>query len=222
VTGRPPRGRGKFIAFCGGEGAGKSTQIRLLADALLARGVPAVVTREPGGTEAGRHLRQLLLTETTEPWDPVAETLLMVADRVQHIARVIEPALAAGQAVITDRFALSTLAYQGGGRGLSRSLIRSWHREVCADLWPDLTILLDLDPEIGIARSKRRLAQSGSDETRFEALDLSFHQRVRATFLEEASQGPGRCVIIDATRPVDEVHAVIRTELDALLGGEVA
>jgi dTMP kinase len=220
VSREPARGRGTLIAFCGGEGAGKSTQIRLLAEHLATRGIAPVVTREPGGTEAGAALRKLLLTEATEPWDPLAETLLMIADRVQHIARVIMPALAAGRTVITDRFVLSTLAYQGGGRGVPRDLIRDWHREACADLWPDLTILLDLAPELGLARSKRRLSQSGSDETRFEALDLAFHQRVRATFLDEARLGRNRCLVIDATRSVDDVQASVRSEVDALLSGD--
>jgi dTMP kinase len=155
---------GKFIAFCGGEGAGKSTQIAALARYLESRGIPALTTREPGGTPEGQHLRKLLLTETAGSWTPLAETLLMVADRAQHIERVIAPALAAGTHVISDRFVLSTLSYQGAGRGVPAALIRDLHRQSCGDLWPDLTVIFDIDPAIGLARSKRRLSRSGSDE----------------------------------------------------------
>jgi len=208
---------GKFIAFCGGEGAGKSTQIAALARHLESRGVPMLTTREPGGTPEGQHLRKLLLTETTGSWTPLAETLLMVADRAQHIERVIAPALAAGTHVISDRFVLSTLSYQGAGRGVPTALIRDLHRQSCGDLWPDLTVIFDIDPAIGLKRSKRRLSLSGSDEGRFEALDLAFHQRVRAGFLAEAKASGRPHVVIDATRPIDEIAAEIRIKVEAML-----
>ena len=208
--------RGKFIAFCGGEGAGKSTQIGLLAAHLEAKGRPVVVTREPGGTEEGRELRRLLLTPGIA-WSATAETLLMVADRVQHIARLIEPALAAGRHVVTDRFGLSTLAYQGAAGGVPVSFIRTLHAEACGDLWPDLTIILDIDPRIGLGRSKRRLAEAASEETRFEALELGFHERVRAGFLELATTLPGRHVVIDAGSSVETIQARIRHEVESLL-----
>src|SRR5689334_10105662 len=128
--------RGKFIAFCGGEGVGKSTQIRLLAEHLARQGIDALVTREPGGTEEGRRLRSLLLDRGGPPWEPAAEALLMVADRAQHLARVVRPALGAGRHVVSDRYAFSTLAYQGGGHGVSRSFLRELHRMACGDLWP--------------------------------------------------------------------------------------
>jgi dTMP kinase len=208
---------GKFIAFCGGEGAGKSTQIAALARHLESRGVPMLTTREPGGTPEGQHLRKLLLTETTGSWTPLAETLLMIADRAQHIERVIAPALAAGTHVISDRFVLSTLSYQGAGRGVPTGLIRDLHRQSCGDLWPDLTVIFDIDPAIGLKRSKRRLSLSGSDEGRFEALDLAFHQRVRAGFLAEAKASGRPHAVVDATRPIDEIAAEIRIRVEATL-----
>ncbi|HLY54179.1 MAG TPA: dTMP kinase [Stellaceae bacterium] len=209
--------RGRLIAFEGGEGAGKSTQIKLLADHLAEQGIAALATREPGGTPEGQELRRLLLGAGGAEWRPMAETLLMVADRAQHIERVIAPALAAGQTVLTDRFVGSTLAYQGAGRGVSGPFIRGLHRDACGDLWPDLTIVLDLDPRVGLARSRRRLAASGSDEARFEALDLAFHERVREAFLDLAS-APGPAVVIDASRPVEEVAATVRTAVAGLFG----
>ena len=208
--------RGKFIAFCGGEGAGKSTQIGLLAEHLGSRGHDVLVTREPGGTEEGQELRRLLLTPGVV-WSAMAETLLMVADRVQHIGRSIEPALAAGRHVISDRYALSTLAYQGAARGVPVSFIRALHTQACGDLWPDLTIILDIDPRTGIGRSKRRLAAAASEETRFEALDLAFHERVRAGFLELAPTLPGRHAVIDAAGSPETIQARVRHEVEALL-----
>jgi dTMP kinase len=211
-------GRGKFIAFCGGEGAGKSTQIAALARHLEERGVPVLMTREPGGTPEGQHLRKLLLTETAGSWTPLAETLLMIADRAQHVERVIVPALDAGTHVVSDRFVLSTLSYQGAGRGVPTALIRDLHRQSCRDLWPDLTVIFDIDPAIGLKRSKRRLSRSGSDESRFEALDLGFHRRVRAGFLAEASASGRPHAVIDATRPVPEIAREIASLVDGVIG----
>jgi dTMP kinase len=210
--------RGKFIAFCGGEGAGKSTQITLLARYLEGRGETALITREPGGTPAGQGLRKLLLTASDDAWTPMAETLLMVADRAQHVEKLILPALTAGTHVISDRFVLSTLSYQGAGRGISTALIRELHRQSCADLWPDLTVVLDIDPNLGLARSKRRLSESGSDESRFENLDLAFHNRVRAGFLNEARQSRKPFIVIDATRAIADIEGEIRQHVDMALG----
>src|SRR5258707_14304267 len=199
--------RGKFIAFCGGEGAGKSTQIARLARHFEERRQAVLMTREPGGTPEGQHLRKLLLTASAGSWTPLAETLLMVADRAQHIERVIAPALAAGTHVVSDRFVLSTLSYQGAGRGISTALIKELHRQSCFDLWPDLTVIFDIDPAIGLKRSKRRLSRSGSPESRFEELDLEFHQRVRAGFLAEAKASGRDHVVLDPTRPINESAA---------------
>jgi dTMP kinase len=211
--------RGRFIAFCGGEGAGKSTQIALLRQHLAERGVTTLFTREPGGTPAGLELRKLLLTATAEPWTSMAETLLMIADRAQHVEKLILPALAAGTHVVSDRFVLSTLSYQGAGRGIPTALINDLHRQSCADLWPDLTVVFDIDPALGLARSKKRLSASGSNESRFEDLDLGFHQRVRAGFLGEAKASGKQHVVIDATRAEGEIAGDIALLVDELIGG---
>ena len=207
---------GRLIAFEGGEGSGKSTQIQRIAAHLRTCGLDPLVTREPGGTPAGLELRRLLLSETGADWTAPAETLLMVADRAQHVAQIVAPALAAGRIVLTDRFVGSTLAYQGAGRGISAAFIRALHHEACGDLWPDLTIVLDLDPRIGLARSRRRLARDGSDEARFEALDLGFHDRVRDAFRALAAPR-GRVVVIDADEPVEAVETAIRGSVEACL-----
>jgi len=214
----PPLKQGRFIAFCGGEGGGKSTQIRLLAEHLLRHGVPAVITREPGGTPGGAQLRQLLLTASGGNWEPEAEALLMVADRVQHLAQVIRPALDAGSHVLTDRYAYSTFAYQGAGKGVAMPFLQALHRDACGDFWPDLTFILDLDPEKGVARSKRRLVVEASTEDRFEKLSLDFHSRVRAEFRRLAEFGPAPAIVIDAGRTIAEVAAEIRAHADHLLG----
>src|SRR5258707_9069054 len=210
--------RGKFIAFCGDEGAGKTTQIALLARHLGERRQTVVVTREPGGTPAGQQLRKLLLASDTDPWTPMAETLLMIADRAQHVETVILPALAAGTHVISDRFVLSTLSYQGAGRGISPALIKDLHRKSCADLWPDLTVVFDIDPKVGLARSKRRLSESDSDESRFEDLDLAFHRRVRGGVIAEAKASGRKHVVIGATRPGSEIAAENAGLVDGIIG----
>lgn len=197
---------GRFIALEGGEGAGKSTQIRLLAEHLRSLGHDPLVTREPGGTAGGQALRRLLLTETGTQWTAEAETLLMIADRAQHIAEVIRPALGQGRVVVSDRYVGSTLAYQGAGRGIDPDFIRAMHRQACGDLWPDLTIVLDIDPRLGLRRSQRRLAAEASGETRFEALELGFHERVRQAFRDL----PGPVAVIDAAQGVATVQELIR------------
>ena len=208
---------GRLIAFEGGEGAGKSTQITLLAEHLRGRGLDPLVTREPGGTAGGRALRALLLDEAGTAWTAEAETLLMVADRAQHVAETLLPALAAGRVVLTDRFVWSTLAYQGAGRGVDKALIRSLHRGACGDLWPDLTLLLDLDPAAGLARSRRRLAAEASGEGRFEALDLAFHGRIRQEFLDLAADPAHAVAVIDASLGVAAVQAAIQAAVLAVI-----
>ncbi len=200
---------GAFIAIEGGEGAGKGTLLADLAARLREDGRDVLTTREPGGTPEGQALRAMLLGAEGAVWDPWAELLLMVAARVQHVRRVILPAVQAGRVVISDRYAGSTLAYQGAGRGLSMAAITSLHREAVGDVWPDLTVLLDIDPAIGLRRSLARLGEQGLDEGRFEALDLEFHQRVRACFLDQARQHPVRHAVIDASRPADVVAAQV-------------
>jgi dTMP kinase len=192
-----------FVVLEGGEGSGK-TSILPVISALFD---DAVVTREPGGTPEGLALRSLLLSSEGAEWDPGAELLLMTAARVQHVQRVIAPALAAGRVVVCDRFLGSTLAYQGAGRGLPAPLILELHRRFVGGLMPDLTVLLDVDPRIGLSRSVRRLGVDSVDEGRFEALALSFHERVRAAFLAQAEADPSRSIVIDASRPLAEVQA---------------
>ena len=198
----------RFIAFEGGEGAGKSTQIRLLAARLEQIGYQVTLTREPGGTPQGAALRKLLLTREAYPWTAAAETLLMVADRAEHLAHVIEPALRDGGVVLTDRFVFSTLAYQGAGRGVDAHILRRLHAQFCGDRWPDLTIVLDIAPEVGLARSDRRHISAGSDETRFEALDIDFHRRVRRAFLDISAATPN-AIVVDATADPETVAAEI-------------
>jgi dTMP kinase len=195
---------GRFIVIEGGDGAGKSSVISALAKFLAAAGAQVLLTREPGGTPEGLDLRALLLAKGGPEWDDRAELLLMTADRVQHVQRVILPALAAGHTVLCDRFVGSTIAYQGAGRGIEPADILALHRDFVGDLWPDLTLWLDIDPELGLARSRRRMAQlGGRDEGRFEALDQAFHHRVRACYRQVASERGW--TVIDASQPLDMV-----------------
>ncbi len=189
---------GRFIAFEGGEGCGKSTQAAVLADAI-----GALLTREPGGTPLGQEVRRLLLDPETGHVDSRAEALLMAADRAQHMAAVIRPALAAGRHVVTDRFAASSLAYQGYGRGLVLGEVRSLSRWAIDDTWPDLNVLIDLPVETAAARL-------GEDLDRFEQAGEGFHRRVTEGFRELAAADPERWVVIDGVPPVDEVAAAVR------------
>lgn len=201
------RTAGVMVALEGVDGSGKTGLAKLLADALRERGRTVVATREPGGTPAGTALRQLLLAEQAYEWTPKAELLLMNASRRQHVDELIRPALDAGSIVLCDRFVGSTLAYQGAGRGLSEALILDLHRLAIDDLWPDLTLILDIDPEIALARSRRRLAEALSDESRFEDLELDFHRRVRQSFLDQAAASPLSHRVIRADQPPEAVFA---------------
>jgi len=194
-------GRGCFIAFEGGEGAGKSTQERLLADALLQRGHVVVRTREPGGTPAGEAMRHVVLSPEFDGLDARAEALLFAAARGEHVARVIRPALERGDVVICDRYLDSSVAYQGHGRELGPQRIRDLSLWATHDLLPDLTVLLDIDPRIGLSRV--------SDPDRLEAEPLGYHERVRDAFLVIAAHEPDRYLVLEAARPVDEIAAAI-------------
>ena len=191
--------------------------VAALARRLAERGLAHVVTREPGGTPEGERLRALLLSAEGGAWTAMSELLLMTAARVEHVAQVIAPALARGEVVVSDRFVASTIAYQGAGRGVSEALIRSLHEGAVGGLLPDLTIVLDLDPAAGLARSRRRLAAAGADEGRFEALDLAFHARVRRSFLDQAQGAPDRHAVIDAGPSQSDVQAAAAAALDRLL-----
>jgi dTMP kinase len=205
--------RGRLITVEGGEGAGKSTQVDLLMMALARAGVPAQRTREPGGSEGAEAIRRLLLEGASERWDAIGEALLFYAARRDHVARLIEPALDQGGWVVCDRFADSTLAYQGYGRGLPFADLRALHRFALGEFAPDLTLILDLPVEEGLARAARR---SGSAD-RFERLDHAFHQRLREGFHQIAAAEPQRCVLIDASGGIDQVHRAVLATVAARL-----
>ena len=211
-----------FITLEGIEGSGKTSQIRHIRAFFEDSGRPCTVTREPGGTGIGEQIRAVLLNPESRELSPGAELLLYTADRVQHAAQVIRPALDMGHVVICDRYFDATLAYQGYARGLDMEMIRTLHRLMLDDLTPDLTLLLDLSPEQGLARAWRQIdsgARAG-DETRFEREALKFHEKVRAGYLDLAKQAPHRYRIIDAARSEDEVRQsvcdVLRAHHDGL------
>ncbi len=210
--------RGALITFEGGEGAGKSTQIGRLAGRLSSEGgFPAervVRVREPGGTVLGEGIRDILKRPESRIGGP-AEALLFAACRSQLVEDVIRPALAEGKVVLCDRFADSTVAYQGGGRGLPASLVDSVNRLACGEVRPDLTVLLDLDPAVGLSRASAR--DSGKAD-RLEALDLAFHRRVREAYHALAAAEPARFLVLDATRPQPEVAEAIWHEVRRRLG----
>ena len=198
--------RGKFITFEGLDGTGKSTQMRKLAAVVRAAGHKVVETREPGGTLTGEKIRKVLLDSATAGLSPLAEMALMFASRAQHIAEVIEPALAAGSVVLCDRFTDSTEAYQGSGRKLGSEAVRELHRVLCGNLQPDLTILLDSDAAASVGRARRRnkrasraSSQGHGDENRFESETRAFFARVREGYAAIARREPGRVVVVDAS-----------------------
>ncbi|MEX2425259.1 MAG: dTMP kinase [Thermomicrobiaceae bacterium] len=194
-----------FVTFEGPDGAGKSTQVRLVADLLRKSGTHVVLTREPGGTPLGERIRSVLLDPGECAIVPRAEALLMSAARSQHVSEVIQPALEDGAIVLCDRFVDSTLAYQGAGRGLSVPALTKLQEFAVESLKPDLTILLDLPPSSGIQRRR----ESGIPLNRLDEDDLAFHQRVREWYVQEARQHPERWTVLDATRPEGELAVEI-------------
>lgn len=196
----------KFITFEGGEGAGKSTQIGLLAAALSAAGVSVQSTREPGGSPGAEQIRELLVTGAGDRWDAMTEALLHFAARREHLRSVVWPKLAAGQWVLSDRFADSTMAYQGYGHGLGREPIERLYALVVGKFAPDLTLILDVPVALGLERALAR--RDGED--RYEGLDGAFHQRLRQGFREIAESEPDRCVLIDGSGGVESVQAAVR------------
>jgi len=194
---------GRLITLEGGEGAGKSTQVTRLASALERGGLAVVTTREPGGSPAGERIRKLLVEGEPGSLAPMTEALLHFAQRAEHIEKTIRPALARGAWVVCDRFADSTMAYQGYGHGLGRKPIQSLYRVVCGDLAPALTLIFDVPVETGLARAAARRGV----ETRYERMDAGFHERLRRGFLDIAKREPKRCAVIDATQDVDAVTA---------------
>ena len=206
--------RGRFITLEGGEGTGKSTQIKLLAAWLRERGIDVVQTREPGGATGAERIRELLVEGDADRWTPIAETLLHYAARADHLDRTIRPALAAGRWVICDRFADSTTAYQGYGHGVSLDVIDSLFKAVVGETAPDLTVILDLPAEQGLQRATGRAGQ----ENRYEQMAVDFHRRLRDGFLAIARRNPQRCAVIDASRALDAVQSDILAEVRRRLG----
>jgi len=205
---------GLFITFEGPEGAGKTVQAKRLVDFLRANGTPASLTREPGGTRLGEQVRSIVLAQAQgdHEIDPLADALLFNAARAQLVAEVIKPALAADEVVVCARFADSTLAYQGYGAGVGLSELRTLAEVATTGLVPDLTILLDVPPAVGLAR------KADDSRNRFEAaFDLEFHERVQAGFVELARAEPGRWRVIDATRDADAVFADVRAAVEERL-----
>jgi len=200
---------GRFITFEGGEGTGKSTQARRLKTALEAQGIACILTREPGGSPGAEEIRALLVKGAPGRWNSLTEVLLFYAARADHTERTIKPALAAGKWVICDRYSDSSYAYQSGGRGLERETVRRVEAIAIGDFKPDLTFVLDLDPEIGLARAGKRAGA----ETRFEEFGLDFHLRMRKAFLDIARRSPERCKLIDAGGDEESVAKAVLAAL---------
>ncbi|WP_414470989.1 dTMP kinase [Microvirga sp. M2] len=200
---------GRFITFEGGEGAGKSTQIARLNERLEALGHPTLVTREPGGSPLAESIRTFILAGRAKPLGPFAEALMFAAARIDHLDRVIVPALRNGTHVLCDRFADSTRAYQGSSGAIPPSLIDDLERVTLAGTRPDLTFILDMPAETGLARAGERRARKGEGVDRFEDEDLAFHRALRQAFLAIARAAPQRCAVIDADQSADEVEAAI-------------
>ena len=198
--------RGRFITIEGGEGAGKSTQIGRLAISLRRHGIDVVETREPGGAPGALDIRKLLVEGATDRWDAISELLLHSAARHDHVTRTIDPALTRGAWVVCDRYADSTMAYQGHGHGLSREMIDNVTRIAVGSCWPDLTLILDAPVAVGLQRAQQR---GGGAEDRYERMGVAFHERLRQGFHEIARRDPKRCRLIDATGTPDAVASAI-------------
>lgn len=213
--------RGRFITLEGGEGAGKSTQQRRLSAWLRDSGCEVVETREPGGSPGAEEIRKLLVTGTAGRWDAVTEALLHFAARRDHLVQTVVPALERGAWVVCDRFADSTMAYQGYGHGLGREVVTALCDLVVGDLAPDLTLVLDLPVEEGLARAGRRNGTQdagAAGEDRYEQMDIAFHQRLRDGFHDIVAREPERCLLIDAMGDADTVAERIRAAVIARLG----
>lgn len=198
-----------FITFEGGEGCGKSTQIKLLSQALLEKGLDVALYREPGGTKGAEEIRSLLLSGIQERWTPTTEALLMSASRADLIHKCILPHLKKGGIVLCDRFTDSTLAYQGFGHGLGYEATSALNRFTVGSLTPDLTFIFQLDPIIGLERTENR----GKGKDRYESFDLSFHNRVQEGYAEVLKKNPDRCVAIDALLDIESIAKIIFGEV---------
>lgn len=206
---------GLFITLEGGEGAGKSTQVARLKEWIEMRGHKCIATREPGGAPGAEMVRKLLVEGPVERWDGVTEALLHFAARREHLRSTVLPAVRTGTWVVSDRFADSTMAYQGYGHGANRAMLDKLYDIAVGDFRPDLTLILDLPVDCGL----KRAASRRGNETRYESLPIDFHERVRAGFLDIAAAHPKRCVVIDATAGIDEIAraiaAAVTEKLDA-------
>ena len=210
-----------FITLEGIEGSGKTTQIKYLMEYFESQGQQCVTTREPGGTAIGNKIRSILLDPESKDMEPTAELLLYMADRAQHINSVVKPALVAGRIVLCDRYFDATVVYQGFARGLDIDIITQLHAILFDDLKPDHTLLLDLAPEVGLARAWKQLnsGQRANGESRFEEETIAFHEKVRSGYLELARREPDRFRIIDATRDAQQVQADIQKVLSSWEAG---
>jgi dTMP kinase len=206
--------QGRFISLEGGEGVGKTTLINGIANALADRGLHTVVTREPGGTPGAEILRDILLKGDTDRWSAMTEALMMYAGRVDHVDRLIKPALKRKAWVLCDRFSDSTTAYQGTAGGVPLEQIKALHSAALADFKPDLTFVVDLDPKLGLQRTIER----GETATRFERFDAGFHERLRAAFLAIAADNPDRCVVLDGSKSRDAILADALSAIDKRFG----
>jgi dTMP kinase len=194
--------KGKFITFEGGEGVGKSTQVKILAEKLVTEHIDVVLTREPGGSPGAEEIRALLVKGSTDKWSPMTEALLHNAARAEHLSKTVEPALDAGKWVISDRYADSTLAYQGYGQGVDLQILLEMHKVGTGNFWPDLTIILD-GHELNRANARE---QANTDkEDRYERMGDEFHKKLQESFLDIAKNNPDRCVVISAKGTIEEV-----------------
>jgi dTMP kinase len=207
---------GAFVTFEGGEGTGKSTQLKLLAATVMGRGVPVIQTREPGGTPEAEALRTLLVNGDTRRWTVEAEALLNYAARASHLQAIIRPALAAGKFVLCDRFSDSTRAYQGYAGGCDMKLLDALEASIVGPTRPALTLILDIDPVLGLARAK---ARADGSEDRYERKGVEFHQQLRAGFLKIAESEPERCRVIDASGSIEDINSRILAVVEPLLHG---
>lgn len=210
--------RGRFITLEGGEGAGKSTQIKLLAQALEATGQRVLVTREPGGSAGGEAIRALVVSGAVDAWHPTTEALLFMAARFDHLETVIKPALARGDWVLCDRFYDSTFIYQGIAKNVGTAWLNQLYRQLFANTAPDLTLLLDVPPSIGLARASKR---GNVAESRFEQMEISFHETLRAGFLALAQQHADRIRIVNAAEDAVAVQAAILAQVQVRFGRKI-
>jgi dTMP kinase len=212
--------RGKFIAFEGCEGSGKTTQIKILAKTLKTRGLDFIVTREPGGSPGGEDIRTLLKEGHENRWDGVSEALLLYAARHDHVEKIIKPALSKGTWVLCDRFSDSSFAYQGFGRGLGLDLMEKLHALVLGDFFPDLTLIFDVSPKETYERIMRRRGRSGQESDRFDDMDMGFHERVYEGYKIIAEKYATRCAVIPANVSIDEIQEKITQVLSERVGLE--